>query len=254
MARISFVVASDTAGVSAASWFARQKKKGDVYVGSRSSGYLYKISLHEGSRICRYAQTPETAGGPRKPGIRWKRSDPPPRGLNYALYLLFPTSYLRNLSQPWPPEISRISPAPDGSAAVVGVFFSRERPNEIVDRLGATGCLLSHAPTPSGEFCGIHCFTAPEWEDVDIIVPASHSEQRELRFTADHPEGVERTISLMVPLEVENGALALVERHGYAVVPGTPYVRLSKQHYTLTRSDDHTVWNHEAWKTRQRHN
>jgi len=107
---------------------------------------------------------------------------------------------------------------------------------------------------PSGEFCGIHCFTAPDWEDVDIIVPASHHEQREMRFTARHPEGVERTISLMVPLEpsVENGALALVERHGYAVVPGMPFVRLSKQHYTLTRPDDHTVWDHEVWKTRQR--
>src|SRR5689334_6168937 len=113
MARIGFVVASHAAGVSASSWFSRQERKGNVYLGSRSSGYLYKISLHEGARICRYAQTPETAGGPRKAGIRWIRSDTPPTGLNYALYLLFPTSYLRNLAEPWPPEISRISPAPD---------------------------------------------------------------------------------------------------------------------------------------------
>ena len=232
--------------MSAASWFARQDRKGNAYIGSRSSGYLYKISLHEGDRICRYAQTLETAGGPRKAGIRWIRSDTPPTGLNYALYLSFPTNYLGKLAEPLPPGISRISPGPEGNAAVVGVFFSRERPNEITKRLGAAGCLLSHAPVPSGEFCGIHCFTAPDWEDVDIIVPASHHEQREMRFTANRPEGVEPTISLMVPLEssIDNGALALVERHGYAVVPGTPYVQLSKQHYTLTRSDDHKVWRH----------
>ncbi len=239
MTGIRFAVASDATGRFAGPWFAKQDRKGNVYFGNRSLGGLQKISLHEGgNRICRYADTSEIAGGPRKANIRWIRPHTSPADFSYALFLVFPTSYLGKSPKALPPNILRISPAPEGSAAVVAVFFTREKPEMALERLGPAGCLLSRAPMPSGEFCGIHCTLAPEWEDIDIIVPASYHEQREFRFTAHCPEGVERTISLTLPLEpsVEDGALTLVERHGYAVTAGTLYAPLTKQHYILSRS------------------
>ncbi len=113
-----------------------------------------------------------------------------------------------------------------------------------MSQIGTGGCLLSGAPMPSGEYCGLSCFLAADWQDVDIIMPASHHEKQEMRFTAALPMEAERAVSLILPLNSDpiDGSLALVERHGYRVVAGSPYVQLTENHYTLSRYKDIKVW------------
>lgn len=244
---IRFAVADDTTGFHSASWRIWQEKKGDVYLSLRAGGNQHKISLHV-SRKCRYAESHESAGGPRKAHIAWTRPETPSAGLAYVICVVFPTSYLGKSREPLPSEILRISPAPLGNATAVQVFFTRDSPQLVTQNMGTTVRLLCEIPTPSGEFCGIACFNISDWQDVDIIAPASHHEGRELRFTAVLPEGMERTLSLMLPRipDIEGAPLVLVERYGYAVAPGTPCVQLTEPHGTLSRSEHTKVWRPKA--------
>jgi hypothetical protein len=237
---IRFAVAGDTSRLHSATWRMWQTKKGDVYLLNRAAGADQKISLHH-SRICRYAEI--TMGVPRKADIRWQRQETPVKGLSNALCMIFPTNYLATSEQFLPENILRIPPAPRGNATAIQVLFTRDNPQMVSDQLGTTAKLLSDVPMVSGEFCGIACFDFAEWQDEDVIVPASFHEERELRFTATVPEGVERTISLALHREPEKEGTPLVhiERYGYAVVPGAPCAPLTERHGTLSRSQVYRV-------------
>jgi hypothetical protein len=240
---IRFAVADDITGCHSASWRIWQKKKGDVYLSCRVAGHRYKISLHV-SRICRYAESKESAGGPRKAEIRWIRPETPSFGNVYAVNLLFPTNYLGRSQKPLEKEILRVPPAPAGNATAIGVFFTRDNPESVIRQMGTTAKLISEIPTSDKEFCGIAAFNFSGWQDLDIIVPASHHEMRELRFTAALPEGAERTFSLMLPRrpDLEGAPLVLTEIYGYAVPPGTGCVQLTEPHAMLSRSEIRKVW------------
>jgi hypothetical protein len=233
---IRFAIADDAAKFRSAAWRIWQNNKGDVYLLRRATGHLHKISLHQ-SRICRYAE--ESAGEPRKADIRWKRSQTPSSGLACAVCMIFPTSYLGKSPEPLAPEILRVPPASLGRATGIQVFFTHDDPQTVTLQLGSVSKLVSDTPMPNGELCGIACFNISDWQDVDVIVRASHHEGRELRFTAALPKGMERTFSLTLPSrsDIEGAPLMLVERYGYAVAPGTPFVQLTEPHFTLSRSE-----------------
>lgn len=242
--KFRLAVVCKATGACSSSWFAYQDKKGNVYVGRREFGHLQKVSLHEGpNRVCRYADTAEYAGGPRKPHIGWIRNETPTSGLEFALHIAFPTNYLEAPSGPMSDSVLRVDAAEPGNAAVIGIFFSKEKPQQIMAQIGTAGRLFSHSPAPTGEFSGFVSYAASDWQDMDVIVPASYDQQQEYRFTAQIPEGTRRTSSLVVPWgPVTDGSLCLVERHGYMVAPGTPYVTLTNELITLSRSVAPKIW------------
>jgi len=235
---IRFAVTDDATGLRSAIWRIWQRPK-DIYLIRRSDTQgQQKISLHH-SRNCRLAQTAESAGGPRPADIAWKRRETPSSGFALAVCLYFPTTYLGRSQEPLPNDTLRIPAAPPGNATSVQVFFTRDDRTKIAGIMGTSARLISGIPMITGEFCGIACFDDSSWRDEDVIMPASHHESRELRFTARLPEGVERTILLSEHRrpDVEGEPLTIVERYGYAVVQGTPCVPLTEPHGTFSRTE-----------------
>lgn len=195
-------------------------------------GKIQKISLHE-SGICRFAFTQEH-GIP--PGMtdrvihRWNRLPTPSPGSGQgsrAVLIAFPTSYL---SRPIISDsISIINAAPSGDATYIEMFFIRESEEVVRQSLEASSRLISFTPLPNGENFAIQS-SFDKWENKDFCMPASHHEKRDFHFSASLPPGKERTLSITLHNQPQDGdALLIREFGGYVMPAGSSLYRATSE-------------------------
>lgn len=102
--------------------------------------------------------------------LKWRRPSTPERGAVHALTLAFPTDYLlarrpATMGTETKPVIA-LPPAPAGQALEVGLFYSREEPASLEEKLASAGLPLGYNSLPSGEIVSIVLRNAPFTTDV----------------------------------------------------------------------------------------
>lgn len=120
-----------------------------------------KVSLHA-SGICQFGFTEHyynslAAEGITRPDsrawIRWRRPPTPDRGAALALSIFFPSDYLRGPALKGAPKkpIFVIESAPAGHAIEIGLFYSREDPEQVRAKLQRIGTPLTRSGLPNGD-------------------------------------------------------------------------------------------------------
>lgn len=149
-------------------WFVHSKGN-NVYVAPRRLGGALKLSLHPAGGAddgcdCQFghprfhADLQASLGyKPMRP-LRWTRTPTPDRGAVQVVSILWPTDYLGPAPQPEDDgKIKFAIPlAPSGGAAEVGLFISKQAPNELEEGfIRAGGTPLIYMDLPNGEFVSI---------------------------------------------------------------------------------------------------
>jgi hypothetical protein len=161
--KIRFAVGTDAEALSSV-WFVTVANAGDVYVGTRSLGGTLKASFHkDGNCHVRFGPSEKIQPLTNTYMSKWKRKPAPPTGVSLAASLFFPTDLLRGRA-PLPEEKAfrmLFKPAAAGSAVEIGLFYSRQHPNELEERLLKVGKPLIYSDLNNGEFFSLVARTVP---------------------------------------------------------------------------------------------
>lgn len=198
--------------------------KDDVYVGVRGLTGLIKVSLHKfgGSSVAfsrRYLEQVASAGldvPSDRAFVRWKRSATPTSGAVHVMSILFPSDFLLLNAPPQllTKPVYYLKPAPQGHAIEIGLFYSKEPPATLGDKLAKISIPMFNAQLPCGEYVSL----------VGRIVPFDKTQYDGLKGTLKRlrkdaiPEfGQEwKNVSAMLFNEPNDGeALQLIELTGF---------------------------------------
>lgn len=227
--RIRFGV-GDPSGKHSSVWVATHNRN-DVYLGSRNLMGRIKISFHQ-SGIGRVALTEQYQSNLKDAGrsaladrkmCRWKMPDIPEQGAVLVARLVFPTAFLnshtdkkQNLKKP----VVYIMPAPDTQAVEFGVFYSKEHPNTLEEKLVKVSTPMFFITLPNGQYVSL--VTRYTNFDADTAKTQFIEKSRKASFVDLSLEEiskhkVHKNLSAFLwnaPKEEEQGILELWEAHG----------------------------------------
>ena len=176
-------------------------KRGQVYVSYGTMGGVKKLSFHS-QEVCRDAFTSEF-GTPatlhNRATHEWLRSATPSAGGGRGACVLqvgFPTDSLSTALAPVKKACQFVPAAPAGMITVLEFFFTHEVESEI-RRVAPDGnrIVVGYASLETGEGFAITARHA-EWENRDLLVPASHHEDSDMFFLSSDPDHTGRPIRL----------------------------------------------------------
>lgn len=163
MNRLRFGV-GDPSGKHSSIWVMTHNKN-DVYLGSRNLMGRIKISFHE-SGIARVALTHQYQEKLHNAGrsaledrkmCRWQMPDVPEDGAILVARLVFPTAFLN--SQAYEPNLKKqvvfIMPAPDTQAVEFGIFYSKEHPSTLEEKLLKVSTPMFFITLPNGQYVSL---------------------------------------------------------------------------------------------------
>lgn len=207
-------------------------RRDDVYLATGGLGGIQKFSFHRSGR-CRQAFTKEhgtPAGFSDRAMIRWWRAPTPQPDGNgrgsMVLHVGVPTDTLSTGMSALRKPVTWVSPAPDGMATILEMFFTLE-PREVIYRAAQSSqrSVIAYTPLPSGEAFGITMRHAT-WEGKDFGMPAIHHEHRDFIFTNDDPNNTGRPIRLSVFKPPNDGDAIIGWEHGGYPMPAGTWERI----------------------------
>jgi hypothetical protein len=197
----------------------------EVYASVRSMAAIEKLSFHQ-SGICRRAFT-EQYGNPSdlpdRATLKWKRATIKPEGFGQCsrvVMLGIPTDSLSAEIDSVQKPIIWIKPAPAGKATYLEFAFTREDEAamqwQIIVKKGNRK-IIDCLPLPNGNnFVVLAHYD--QWDDRNVLVPASHHENRNLMFSSYDPNGTGWPMRVSIfTMSKDNEVLMIRELGGYPI-------------------------------------